>query len=295
VYNPTHGEDKSHTIQGYTLSSIEYEVRDRIAHITISGHNDLNILTAEMIAELCDVLEDFRDRPDASVAVISGAGTKAFSAGGDLKGPVTTHPDEFTLEGNRRAFWWPRYGVRAATGRMLNLDIDKPVIAAINGYCLGVALMMVVRLSDIRVAGDAASFGFTETQRGLCGGAAVAQLGNQIPHVAEMYMVLTGNAVSADEAQRFGLINFVVSPDQVIAKADEIAAGIAKIPIEVIKAEKEGALRARTMDRQSAWRLSNALYTIQVHESYAYKGAEDFLAKRPSGLGEGKAREGSSE
>jgi enoyl-CoA hydratase/carnithine racemase len=277
------------------LGSIAYSVSDRIARITIQGDNDLNILTAGMIAEFCDVLEDFRDRQDTSVAVISGAGTKAFSAGGDLKGPVTSHTEEFTLEGNRRAFWWPRHGVRAATGRMLNLDIDKPVIAAINGYCLGVALMMLVRLSDIRVAGRDASFGFTETQRGLCGGAAVAQLGTQIPHVAEMYMVLTGNSVPAEEAQRFGLINFVVAPEDVLAKADEIAAGIARIPIEVVKAEKEGALRARTMDRQSAWRLSNALYTIQVHESYAYKGAEDFLAKRPSGRGQDNNAEGSPE
>jgi enoyl-CoA hydratase/carnithine racemase len=277
------------------LSSIEYKVTDRVAHITITGHNDLNILTAEMIADFCSVMEGFRDDPDATVAVISGAGTRAFSAGGDLKGPVTSHPDEFTLEGNRRAFWNPTYGVRAATGRMLNLEVEKPVIAAINGYCLGVALMMVIRLTDIRVAGSEAGFGFTETQRGLCGGAAVAQLGNQIPRVHEMYMVLTGNSVSAEEAKSFGLINFVVPPDQVLAKADEIASGIAAIPIEVVKAEKEGAVRARTMDPKSAWRWSNALYTIQVHESYAYKGAEDFLAKRPSGHGESNTGEGSSE
>jgi enoyl-CoA hydratase len=277
------------------LSSVGYSVRDRIAHITLQGDNDLNILTAEMIAEFCDVLEDFRDRQDASVAVISGAGSRAFSAGGDLKGPVSSHQDEFTLDGNRRAFWWPRYGVRAATGRMLNMDIDKPVIAAINGYCLGVALMMLVRLTDIRVAGQDATFGFTETQRGLCGGAAVAQLGTQIPHVAEMYMVLTGNSVSAQEAQGFGLINFVVPSAEVRTKADEIAAGIARIPIEVVKAEKEGAIRARSMDRQSAWRLSNALYTIQVHESYAYQGAQDFLAKRPGGREDASTEEGSQE
>lgn len=277
------------------MASIGYSVADRVAHITIQGDNHLNILTAEMIAEFCDVVERFRDDPDATVVVIHGAGDKAFSAGGDLKGPVTAHPDEFTLEGNRRAFWSPRYGVRAATGRMLNLDIDKPVIAAINGYCLGVALMMVVRLTDIRIAGDEASFGFTETQRGLCGGAAVAQLGNQIPQVHEMYMVLTGNYVPAEEAQRFGLVNFVVPTADVLAKADEIAAGIARIPIEVVKAEKEGAIRARTMDRQSAWRWSNALYTIQVHESYAYQGAADFLAKRPSGREEGNTGEGSQE
>jgi hypothetical protein len=61
----------------------------------------------------------------------------------------------------------------------------------------------------------------------------------------------------------------------------------------VLKAEKEGAIRARTMDRQSAWRLSNALYTIQVHESYAYKGAEDFLAKRSTDRGDGTTGEGS--
>lgn len=262
------------------MSAIAYSVTDRIAHITIEGHNDLNILTADMIAELCDVFEDFRDRRDASVAVVSGAGTKAFSAGGDLTGPLTSHPEEFTLEGNRNAFWWPRHGVRAATGRMLNLDIDKPVIAAINGYCLGVSFMMAVRLTDIRVAGRNATFGFTETQRGLCGGAAVAQLGNQIPHVAEMYMVLTGNSVDADEALRYGLVNFVVEPEDTLARADAIAQDIARIPIQVIKAEKEGALRARTMDRQSAWRLSNALYTIQVHEPDAYKGAEEFLANR---------------
>lgn len=262
------------------MSSVAYSVSDRIAHVTIQGENELNILTAELIAELNDVLEDFRDRRDASVAVLSGAGTKAFSAGGDLRGPITTHPEEFTLEGNREAYWWPRHGVRAATGRMLNLEIDKPVVAAVNGYCLGVAFMMFVRLTDIRVAGTNATFGFTETKRGLCGGAAVAQLGNQIPHAAEMYMVLTGNSIDAEEALRYGLVNFVVDPEETLERANSIARDIAEIPIQVIKAEKEGAIRARTLDKQSAWRLSNALYTIQVHEPDAYKGAEKFIASR---------------
>jgi enoyl-CoA hydratase/carnithine racemase len=262
------------------VSGVAYEVRDRIAYITIEGENDLNILTAEIIAEWGRVLEDFRDRRDATVAVVAGAGTRAFSAGGDLKGPVSTHPEEFTLKGNREAFWWPRHGVRAATGHLLNLEVDKPVVAAVNGYCLGVALMIMVRQTDIRVAGTNATFGFTETKRGLCGGAAVAQLGNQIPHAVEMYMVLTGNSIDATEALRAGLVNFVVEPEDCHARAESIAQDIARIPIEVIKAEKEGAIRSRTMDSKSAWRLSNALYTIQVHEPDAYKGAEDFLSER---------------
>jgi enoyl-CoA hydratase/carnithine racemase len=266
--------------KGGAVGGVTLDVRDRIAHISIEGGNHLNILTLELIHDLVIALEDFRDRHDAHVAVLSGAGDHAFSAGGDLKGPLTTHPEEFTPKTNRDQFWWPRSGFRDATRRLINFENDKPVIAAINGYCLGIALIFVSQQTDIRIAGTNATFGLTETQRGLCGGAASAQLGRHMSLANEMYLTLTGNSIDAKEAWRIGFVNFVVKPEHTLDRANEVAAQIARLPIQVIKAEREGVLRGRDLDRAGAWRLAQALYTIQVQEEDAYVGAADFLAHR---------------
>jgi len=234
----------------------------------------------ELVRDLADALLEFRDSRELWVAILSGKGEKAFSAGGDLKGPISSQPEFFTPKGNRDWLWWPNEGIRANTGRLVTLEVDKPIIAAINGYCLGISFIAMLQLSDIRVAGSGATFGLTETRRGLSGGAASSQLTRRLPHAVAMYMILTGNSITADEALQWGLVSKVVAPGEVMATAASIAADICDLPIEVVKAEKEGAIRGHDMTRADAFRLTQMLYTIQVQEPGVYQRAEDFLNKR---------------
>lgn len=262
------------------MGGIGYKADGQVARITIEGDNDLNFLSLEMVTAFADALIDFRSRRDLWVAIVSGRGEKAYSAGGDLKGPVSTYPEFFTPKANREWVWWPHEGIRAATGRLVTLELDKPVIAAINGYCLGISFISMLQLTDIRVAGTGATFGLTETRQGLCGGAASGQLTRHLPRAVAMHMVLTGRSITAEDALRWGLVTKVVPPGDVMAEADSIAADICELPIEVVKAEKEGAVRAHELTREGAFRLAQMLYTIQVQEPGVFDRAENFLKKK---------------
>jgi enoyl-CoA hydratase/carnithine racemase len=271
------------------VGSIGYDTNGPIARITIQGDNELNLLSLDMVDALSKALVRFRDDRSLAVAVIAGQGSKAFSAGGDLKGPITTTPELFTPQGNRDWVWWPREEPRAATERLITLEIDKPVIAEIRGYCLGLALMMLCQVTDIRVAGASATFGFTETQQGLSGGAASSQILRHFTPGLGMYMALTGERISAHEAMQAGLLAKVVPDNELRATVDTIAAQIGELPIEVLKSEKEGALRTRDKTRQEAFRLATLLYTIHVQQEGAYDRAASFLTRNNHGSDGGGA------
>jgi E-phenylitaconyl-CoA hydratase len=260
---------------------VTYTVDRRVARLVLRGHNDLNVLTLEMMDALVDRLLEFQDDPNTSVAVLSGAGQRAFSAGGDLRGPAGPH-QHWTPDSVRHWVWWPRDGFRGTYTRLMTLELDKPVIAAINGYCLGGALIAMLHLSDIRVAGHGSSFGLAETKQGMPGGAVTAQLGRFLPDAVAKYMALTGNSISGDDAYRWGLVSRLVPPDEVLVVADEIAAEICELPIEVVKTEKEGAVRGQHLSRADAYRIAQYQYTAFVHEPAAFKGVEDFK-RRNSG------------
>jgi E-phenylitaconyl-CoA hydratase len=262
------------------LGQINYETDGPIARIMIQGDNSLNLLGLDMVDKLTSTLVDFREDRSLKVAIVSGHGGRAFSAGGDLKGPITTQPELFTPEGNRDWVWWPRTEPRAATERLITLEVDKPVIAAIDGYCLGLALMFLLQVTDIRVAGEAATFGFTETQQGLSGGSATSQILRHATPGLGMYMALTGDTITAEEALRAGLLAKVVPDGDVMKVADQIAQRIAPLPIEVLKSEKEGALRSRDKSRQEAFRLATLLYTIHVQQEGVYDRAAEFLSRK---------------
>jgi E-phenylitaconyl-CoA hydratase len=257
------------------VGQIRYEVSDRIALVTIEGDNDLNVLTLDMMDALVDRLLAFQDDRDVAVAILTGAGERAFSVGGDLRGPGDD-PDFFSAERVRAWCLWPREGRRSTFTRIMTLEVDKPVIAAVNGYCLGGALVAMVQLSDIRVAGTGATFGLAETKHGMPGGAATAQLGKYLPHAVAMQMALTGNSITAADAYRWGLVSKLVEPGEVLATARALALEVAALPVEVAKAEKEGALQALHLSREGAFRVAQYQYTVFAHESGAQEGVASF-------------------
>ena len=189
---------------------------DRLEHTTVFTLNRpeaLNALTGEIMSELEEGLAEFNADDDQRVAIITGAGTKAFSAGGDLKAmasgpvanavPLSPQPDIA--------------GVAAS---------DKPVIAAINGLAVAGGLELAIS-ADIRIAADTAWFGVFEVKRGFLAGVAVNILPRLIPFGAAMDLMLTGDRLSADDALRLGLIQQVVPSEKLLDTALEKAATIA--------------------------------------------------------------------
>ena len=189
--------------------SVTFETTERIAILTISRPLAMNALDEETLASLNKAWIDFRDNPELWVAIITGAGGKAFCAGADIKDLAKYFRTKTGIERKAKADTEPGMG-----GITRNLEIWKPMIAAINGHCLAGGLEIALAC-DIRIASENATFGLPEVSRGIIPGAGGTQrLPRLIPLGKSLEMILTGDRIDAEEAYRIGLVNRVVAPDQ---------------------------------------------------------------------------------
>ena len=180
---------------------VTYESKDRIATITINRPEKLNALSNGVVAGLRDAMIRLRDSED-TCAIVTGAGDRAFSVGADLKDP----PRDPGL-------WECMPGV--------GVDVDKPLIAAVSGYCVGGAYVLV-QFCDLAVASESADFFYPEAQIGFCGGL-IAGAAARLPHKIAMEFMLTGKHFDAQRAYEVGMVNKVVPVGQQIAAAMEYA------------------------------------------------------------------------
>ncbi|MCP3993225.1 MAG: enoyl-CoA hydratase [Actinomycetia bacterium] len=178
-----------------------YESNDRIATITINRPEKMNALSEQVVAELRAAFNRLEESDDL-VAVLTGAGDKAFSVGADLRDPPID-PDLWEGVPN--------------VGR----DLDKPVIAAVAGYCVGGAYVLVQHC-DLAVAADNADFFYPEAQLGFCGGL-ITGAAARIPHKVAMEFMLTGTHFDAQRAYEVGMVNKVVPVGEQVAAAMEYA------------------------------------------------------------------------
>src|SRR5262245_56088831 len=177
------------------------EREGRLFLVTINRPEVLNALHPMANAELSDAFDEFAADPELWVALITGAGDKAFSAGNDLK----YHAGLRAKTGDR-----PRSPAKGFGGLTNRHDLDKPVIAAVNGVAMGGGFEIALAC-DIIIASEHARFALPEPRVGLAAGAGGMQrLARQIPLKQAMGMMLTGRHVSAQEGFQLGLVNEVV-------------------------------------------------------------------------------------
>ena len=178
-----------------------YESTDRIALITINRPEKMNALSNALVADLRDAFIRFKNSKD-QCAILTSSGDKAFSVGADIKDPPTD-PD----------LWECMPGVGVIT--------DKPVIAAVAGYCVGGAYCLV-QFCDLAIAADNADFFYPEAQLGFCGGL-IASTAARIPHKIAMEFMLTGKHFDAKRAYEVGMVNKIVPAGQQVEVAMEYA------------------------------------------------------------------------
>jgi enoyl-CoA hydratase/carnithine racemase len=189
---------------------IRYEKSGRIAWITFNRPEVMNALHRPAHEELAQAFEDFRRDDETWIAILTGAGDRAFSAGNDLK--ITA---DLTARGERT---WddsdPVFGAITS-----GYDCPKPIIAAVNGVAIGGGLEIALAC-DIVVAADSARFGLREPRVGLIAGSGgIHRLARQIPFKHAMGMLLTGRVISAHDAFSYGLVNEVVPLPELRAAA----------------------------------------------------------------------------
>jgi enoyl-CoA hydratase/carnithine racemase len=207
---------------------IRYEKRARIAVVTIARPEVMNSLHPGANEEMANAFDDFAADPEVWVAIVTGAGEKAFSAGNDLKWTAT--------HGAPRV---PATGFGGLTSRF---DCWKPIIAAVNGLALGGGLEIALAC-DIIIAAEHATLGLPEPRVGLMAAAGgVHRLPRHIPLKIAMGMMLTGKPITAAEAYRLGLVNEVVPSAELMPTAERWAAAIAECSPLSVQATKQSAL-----------------------------------------------------
>jgi len=258
---------------------LNFEVCDKVATITLNRPEVLNAIHPPMAEELCQAWKQVRDDEDIWIAVLTGTGDRAFSAGSDLKWrneqgeKARDHNRNEVLDQTREGF---------QRGR----DNWKPMIAAVNGYAVGGGLELVLGC-DLVIASDHAQFGLPEVQRGLMAdGAGIHRLMRRLTYNVAMGMILTGEFVSAVQASKLGFVNEVVPIEKLGETVNSWLQRLLRCAPLALRASKEAAIKGIEIP------LSDAVSTIFPESERLYQsidfveGPKAFAEKRqPSWIG----------
>ena len=245
-----------------------YEKKGPIAVITVNRPEKMNAYNGEVVTLLADAIDDFRDDPNIYVAILTGTGDKAFIAGADMTMMAPPKKDE------PAPIPFPR-------GRMFHegdIKVYKPIIAAINGYCLSGGLCHALQC-DIRIAAEHATFALQQVRFGAHSPSSTQLLSRRIGLSNALYLSLTGVRISAEEALRMGIIHKIVPLKDLMTAAFEMAETIlANCPTHV-RVRKEHALRGYSLPYDEA-RTMAAYLEDQVPAEERQEGVTSFLEKR---------------
>ncbi len=240
-----------------------YEIREGIAYITLNRPEKLNAIDPPMRQLLWDAFQDVKNNPEVRCALVTGNG-RAFSTGHDLVAMASARANEGPSTGDL-------YVVQS--------NIWKPIIAAINGICLaqgcGIALG-----SDIRVASSEAQFGWPQAKRGISSVSGPALLSQVVPRNIAFEFLFTGDFVDAQKALELMLVNYVVPPEEVLPKAEELARKIiANAPLS-IAAIKEASIKGSEMGLEDRVAFAQMKRNEVLESEDAKEGVAAFAEKR---------------
>lgn len=252
--------------------TVLFELSNHVATIALNRPAVRNAMNRELSAALMGALQRVRDEEAIRVAIITGAG-RTFSAGADLKeraqvGRAADASAASVIEASR------------ATG-FSRMAIEKPLIAAIDGYCLAAGFELAL-LCDIRICTPEARFGLPEITRGFFpGGGGPQRLIRAIPQAMAMEMILTGDAIDAATALRVGLVSRIVPESELLPTARQLAERIAGHAPLAVKAAKEVAQSALDETLEQSLRFGSALRWIIGQTEDAREGPRAFAERRP--------------
>ncbi len=254
---------------------LRIEREDTTLIVTIDRPEARNALNIETRNALIKAWEEFHDDPGLRVAILTGAGEKAFCAGADLKEMGAYLKSQTPIERREQREREPGLG-----GLTRNFDAGKPIIAAINGHCLAGGLELALAC-DLRVAVEHATFGLPEVKRGILPGAGGTQrLPRLIPHGIALELLYTGDGIDAQRALSLGLVNSVVAKDNLLDEARKLAARISKNAPLAVQGVRAAAMRGIHLPLDEALRMEQ-FYAEPVRATEdAQEGVRAFVEKR---------------
>lgn len=261
---------------GGPAGTVTYAVDRGVAQLTIDRPHKLNALTLDMYDELSVAFDRARDDDQVGVVVITGAGDRSFCVGADLHESIPA-----LAEGCFDISRWDGAHQKHTT-------LYKPVIAAVNGLCLGGGLELMLS-TDLRICSEQARFALPEAGVGVVpAGGTLTRLVRQVPYALAMELMLLGDQVGAAEAFRMGLVNRVVPHGQVLAGAHEMARQLLSRSGTALEVIKSSVLHLSDMPAEAAFH-AEALYGQRAFVSddareglaaFAERRAPDFPTRR---------------
>jgi enoyl-CoA hydratase len=255
--------------------NILYEQDDHVVTITLNRPEKHNCIDRATNHELQHAWKRFRDDDEAFVAILTGAGEKAFCAGWDLNDAAA-----LTEFGGFDRFRVEVYNSEGYCGYTRRVDIFKPILAAVNGYAFAAGLETAL-LADIRIAAANAEFGALERRWNIVGGDGLTvRLPLVVGFAHAMELIITGRRIDAQEAHRIGLVNEVVSRGGAYERALELARSICELPQGAIRSDKESVLRGvgRTLEERLRIEAEMVLSMFLRKDKHS-AGARAFLEK----------------
>jgi enoyl-CoA hydratase len=251
-----------------TYQNLLIEQRGRITILTVNRPERMNALNIQTREEIREAFAELRRDPEVRVAIITGAGEKAFIAGADITEFEGKSPVE-QREVMRRV---PVFDVME--------EFPKPVIAMINGYALGGGCEIALSC-DLRIASTNARFGLPEVRLGIIpGGGGTQRLTRLIGEGKAMEMILTGEMIDAGEALRLGLINYAVEPEELESKTMEVAGKIAEMSPVALAMAKQSVKNAARLDLRAGLEAELELFSLAFGSQDKEEGVRAFLEKR---------------
>jgi enoyl-CoA hydratase/carnithine racemase len=235
---------------------IIYEKQDNIAYVTLNRPRALNAYNIRMRDELFEVLGAIRDDPEVRVAVLKGAGEKAFCAGADLTEFLTAPPPVLARKARFERDIWGRF-----------LSIQKPFIAALHGYVIGSGIEMSL-CCDIRLASEDALFSLPEINLGMIPAAGGTQT---LPRVVgkgyALNLLLSGGYINAIQAKHIKLVNNILSRQDLLIEAKRLAHKIAGYDPQTVSYAKQAITRGVNMSLQEGLNLEKKLSLIFLNNN----------------------------
>jgi enoyl-CoA hydratase/carnithine racemase len=248
--------------------SIRFAVDDGIALITIDRPEKLNALTLEMYDELGEAFARARDDEEVGVVVLTGAGERAFCVGADLRESIPA-----LAEGRFDISRWD-------AAHQKHTSLYKPVIAAVNGLCLGGGFEVMLS-TDLRVCSERARFGLPEAGVGVVpAGGTLTRLVRQVSYAPAMELMMLGDQIDASEALRIGLVNRVVPQEEVLPVAIRLAERLLAKSGTALEVIKSSILQLSDMPAEAAYHAEALFGQRAFASSDAAEGLQAFAVRR---------------